>query len=134
MTPLERLEQTFTPAFFGDCDATATAQRLSGYLEEAQAKTQNRPTNADLKAQAQEAWVLYRVYSDGLVYLLSNPEQINVDSEGSVKFGDLATRIRAMERARDAAEDRFNALMAEPNEAKPKHGQPSGHLPVKVVF
>ncbi len=102
MTLTATLRTLFTPASLGLSDGELT-DRLSSVTEEAAQRT--------LLPDAQEAWALYRLYSQQIAYLTAQAETVSSEGEGSRTQG-LATRIAALERSRDGARATFDTLTA----------------------
>ncbi len=120
MTLTATLRTLFTPASLGLTDGELTA-RLASVTEEAESRT--------LLPDAQKAWAKYALYEQQIAHLLSQPETVSSEGEGSRTQG-LGTRIAALERQRDAARASFDALTAV-TASRPARRR-SGSVPMRV--
>ena len=128
---LDRLERKFKPEILGLESSSAVRQRLNLYALEKQAQILVLPNTS--QDAAFEAWVKYRVYDDAYDYLLSLPEAVDIEGEGSSKLADRKTMLNAFKAARDEAKGDFVDLL-EPSEVATPKNQGTVSIPIEVVW
>lgn len=92
--------------FPGVDDLTATGGHIETWLGEAQDKTDDE--------DAQEHWVYYRAYHQVWLRLTTNPQQADLDEEGSLRYTDK--QVASFKELADQHREEFEDVVGETDE------------------
>lgn len=131
----KKLLKAFRPSLFGDRTKKELQERLEEYLCEADKKLTGTTLTGEDKATAREVWTRYRAYADAYDNVMGRAEQVSVNSEGSVVFGDRAALLRELAKSRNNWRDIWNALVTpETPSSSTGRGLGTMALPTDYVF